>query len=92
MEPQTNTTAVNNETKDSTYFEKYTKFIKTLWLQIKCGELTEKILNTNFQWKLYLLQTLNLLFQKLKYKFTIYISSEADDHEWCFELYEVKNE
>ena len=81
MEPQTNTTAVNNETKDSTYFEKYTKFIKTLWLQIKCGELTEKILNTNFQWKLYLLQTLNLLFQKLQYKFTIYILSEADDHE-----------
>ena len=81
MEPQTNTTAVNNETKDSTYFEKYTKFIKTLWLQIKCGELTEKILNTNFQWKLYLLQTLNLLFQKLQYQFTIYISSEADGHE-----------
>ena len=81
MEPQTNTTAVNNETKDSTYYEKYTKIIKTVWLQIKCGELTEKILNTNFQWKLFLLQTLNLLFQKLQYKFTIYISCEADGHE-----------
>ena len=81
MEPQTNITALNNETKDSTYYEKYTKFIKTVWHQIKCGELTEKILNTNFQWKLYLLQTLNLLFPTLQYQFTIYISSEADGEE-----------